>query len=90
MDTKLAIEWFQYRKPLLRCRVGDRRNGFQNRNDLLLLFAAAEKAVKVFRSNSGGTVLGFNRPIGLNPCVKGTSGNLVFLTDFSNRLSIVI
>lgn len=90
MNTKLAIERFQYRKLLLCCSVGDRRNGFQNRDNLFLLFAAAEKAVKVFWCNSAGTVLRFNRPMGLNPSVKGTSGNLVLLADLYNRLSVVI
>ena len=90
MDAKLAIKWFQYCKLLLRRSIGDRRNGFQNRNDLLLLFAAAEKAVKVFRSDGTRTVFGFDGPIGLNLRVNGASGNLVLLADFCNRLSVVI
>ena len=90
MDTKLAVERFQYCKLLLCCRTGNRRNGFQDCNDLLLLFTAAEKAVKVFRSNGTGSVLGFDRPISLNPSVKGASGKLVFLADLSNGLTVVI
>lgn len=90
MDTKLAVERFQYCKLFLCCSVSNCRNGFQNRDNLLLFFAAAEKAVKVFRSNGTGTVLGFDRPISLNPSVKGASGKLVFLADLSNGLTVVI
>ena len=86
MDTKLAVERLQYRKLLLCCRVGNRRDGFRNRNDLLLLFAAAKKAVETLGGNCTGAVLGFNRTISLNPAVKSASGNRVLLADLSNRL----
>lgn len=81
MDVELTMEQFQGGEFFLCGRIGNTGNGFQHRNDLLLLFAAAKEGVKSFRRNCLVTISSLNGTIGMNPTINCTSGDRVLLTD---------